>query len=285
MAELAETVEELRRDRTHGGSWLARRAVEALLGVLDEPVDSAEELLGRLLEAGRELASARPAQGAVASAVGRLVASGHAASHLPAAELRRLLAEEASALIAGRDRAAASIAVHVAPRLRDATLLTHSFSATVREAVLHGSPARVLCTVSAPFEEGRRLADELRAEGVEAELVEDGRVSEALETASLVLVGADTVYEDGSVTNKTGTRPLADGAQVAGVPLLVACELLKLAPGPPPEVEQEPDLRDLTPPSLVDEIVTEEGPCVPGDVLALIDRTPFLREGRRLLFA
>ena len=284
MAELAESVEELRQDRTHGGSWLARRAVEALLGVVEEPAASTDELLGRLLDAGRELAAARPAHGAVASAVGRLVASGHAASHLPAAELRRLLSEEANALIAGRDRAAASIAVHLAPRLRDATVLTHSFSATVREAVLHGSPARVLCTVSAPFEEGRRLADELRAEGAKAELVEDGRVPEALEAASLVLVGADTVYEDGSFTNKIGTGPLAQGAHAAGVSVLVACELLKLAPGPPPKVEQEPDLRDLTPASLVDAIVTEEGPCAPEEVLTLIDRTPFLREGRRLLF-
>ena len=45
-------------------------------------------------------------------------------------------------------------------------MLTHSDSATVREAVLHTPPARVFCTASAPFEEGRRLADDLRTEGL-----------------------------------------------------------------------------------------------------------------------
>ena len=284
MAELAERVEELRANRTNGGSWLARRAVEALLAEVEEPAASTEELLERLLEAGRGLATARPSQGAIAAAVGRLVASAHAASHLAPDELQRLLAEEANALIAGRDRAAASIAVHLAPQLEDATVLTHSASATVREAVLHGSPARVLCTVSAPFEEGRRLAEELREEGLDAELVEDDRTADALATASLLLVGADTVYEDGSVKNKIGTRPLAEAAASAGVRVVVACELLKLAPSAPSADEDEPELRDLTPPELVDGIATEEGVSSPEEVLPLIDRTPFLREGYRLLF-
>ena len=105
--------------------------------------------------------------GAIAHAVGRLVASADASSHLSPDELQRLVSEEGNALIAGRDRAAASIAVHLAPLLRDALVLTHSSSATVREAVLHTPPARVFCTASAPFEEGRRLAEDLRAEGLE----------------------------------------------------------------------------------------------------------------------
>jgi len=50
-----------------------------------------------------------------------------------------------------------------------------------------------LCTASAPFEEGRRLAEEPSSEGLEVELVEEGDVERALETASLVRVGADTV--------------------------------------------------------------------------------------------
>jgi len=285
VASLSETVEELRRDRIHGGSWMARRAVEALLEVTAEPASSTAGLLERLLDAGRELATARPAMGAITHAVGRVVASAQTASHLQPDELQHLVFDEANALIASRDRAAASIAVHLAPSLRDALVLTHSASATVREAVLHTPPARLFCTASAPLEEGRRLAEDLRAEGLEVELVEDGDVHRALETASLVLVGADTVYEDGSLKNKIGTRPLAEAAQRIGIRTLVACELLKLVPVPSPTVEDEPELRDTTPSELVDEIVTEEGPMVPEDVKSLIERTPFLRDGYRLLRA
>jgi ribose 1,5-bisphosphate isomerase len=285
VGALAETVEELRSNRTHGGSWMARRAVEALLEVASQPTSSTVELLERLLDAGRELAEARPAMGAITHAVGRLVASAYSASHLPPDDLRRLVSEEAGALIAGRDRAAASIAVHLAPSLRDALLLTHSASATVREAVLHTPPARLFCTVSAPFEEGRRLAEDLRTEGLDVELVEDTEVGRALEVASLVLVGADTVYDDGSIKNKIGTRPIAEAARRTSVRTLVACELLKLAPIPPPIVEDEPELRDTTPAMLVDEIVTEEGSVAPDQVRTLIERTPFLRDGYRLLKA
>jgi translation initiation factor 2B subunit (eIF-2B alpha/beta/delta family) len=259
---------------------MARRAVEALLEIT---APSTDELLQRLLVAGRELAAARPAMGGIAHAVGRLVASAHTASHLGLEELQRLVSEEASALIAGRERAAASIAVHLAPSLQDALVLTHSDSATVREAVLHTRPARLFCTASVPFEEGRQLAADMRAEGLEVELVGDDDAGRALETVSLVLVGADTVYEDGSIKNKIGTRPIAEAARQMGVRTIVACEVLKLAPIPPSTVEDEPELRDTTPSELVDEIVTEEGPVVPEEVQSLMDRTPFLRDGYRLL--
>jgi translation initiation factor 2B subunit (eIF-2B alpha/beta/delta family) len=137
--------------------------------------------------------------------------------------------------------------------------------------------------VSAPFEEGRQLAEDLGAEGLEVELVEDNDVDRALETVSLVLVGADTVYEDGSIKNKIGTRPLAEAAQRRGIRTLVACEVLKVAPLRSPAVEDEPELRDITPSELVDEIVTEEGAIIPEDVKSLIEQTPFLRDGYRLL--
>jgi translation initiation factor 2B subunit (eIF-2B alpha/beta/delta family) len=98
-----------------------------------------------------------------------------------------------------------------------------------------------------------------------------------------VLVGADTVYEDGTLKNKVGTRPLLEAAARSGVRTVVACEILKLAPIPPPSDEDEPDLRDTTAPDVVDAIVTEEGSVTPEEVRSLIDRTPFLREGYRLL--
>jgi translation initiation factor eIF-2B subunit delta len=263
---------------------MARRAIEALLDVAAEPASSCDELLDRLLQAGRVLVAARPAIGAIAHVVARLVASAHTAAHLPPGELQRLVAEEGAGLIGSRDRAANSIAVQLAPVLEDALVLTHSASATVREAVLHTPPARVSCTVSAPFEEGRRFAAELQAEGLDASVVEPDEVLRSLAGVSLVLVGADTVYEDGSIGNKVGTRQLAEAAHRTGVPFIVACEVLKLAPGPP-TVDEEPELRDLTPPDLVDQIVTEEGMLTPEDIGQLMDRTPFLRDGYRLVRA
>lgn len=282
---LTERLDELRSDREHGGSWMARRAVEALVEVAGEPVESSEELLENLTLAGRELASSRPAMGAIAGAVGRVLAAAQVASYLPADELRRLFEEEARGLIGSRDRAARAIAIHLAPSLADALVVTHSASATVREAVAHTQPARVVCTVSAPFEEGRRFADDLREAGLNVELVEDDDAAAALEHASLLLVGADTVFRDGSVVNKVGTQPLARAAAERGVRTVVACEVIKLAPMDAPERLPEGDFFDVTPCEDVDTIVTEEGAYGSDEIRSLIDRTPFLRDGYRLLAA
>ena len=51
--------------------------------------------------------------------------------------------------------------------------MTHSASATVREALLHASPKRAICTVSEPVGEGRAFAEELRTQGLDVELIDD----------------------------------------------------------------------------------------------------------------
>ena len=279
---LTERVEELRSDRSHGGSWMARRAVEALAEVAGEPAESSPELLERLDAAGRELAATRRAMGAIAGAVGRVLAAAHHGAHLAPEELRRLVQEEVRGLVDSRDRAAAAIAIQLAPSLTDAFVLTHSASATVREAVLHTPPELVFCTVSAPFEEGRSFAEDLRSSRLDVELVDDADAEQALERASLFLIGADTVFRDGVVCNKVGTRPLAEAATRLGVRTVVACEVIKLAPiDAPARIDDEHF--DITPAEYVDEIVTEEGAYSSDDVRTLIDRTPFLREGYSIL--
>jgi ribose 1,5-bisphosphate isomerase len=281
---LGERVEELRTDRNHGGSWMARRAVEALVEVAEQATAGGEELLEELVAAGRELAGSRPGVGAVAGAVGRLLAAASRHGQLELDQLRQLVREEAEALVEGRNRAAASIAIQLRERLEEAIVLTHSASATVREALLHTPPERVICTVSSPQDEGRAFAEELRESGLDVELVEDEDAPRQLEWASLLLVGADTVFRCGTLSNKPGTRALAEAAAEESVPTVVACEVIKLAP-----IDAEharalgTELLDLTRPELIDRIVTEEGAYLSEEIPALVDRTPFLREGYALL--
>ena len=147
---------------------------------------------------------------------------------------------------------------------------------------MHTRPERIVCTVSAPFEEGRAFADDLRAEGLDVDLVDDDAAESALERASLFLIGADTVFRDGAVCNKVGTSPLAEAAERHGVRTVVACEVIKLVLiDAPARIDDEHF--DVTPAELVDEIVTEEGAYASDEVAALVDRTPFLGEGYSVL--
>jgi ribose 1,5-bisphosphate isomerase len=265
---------------------MARRAVETLVDVANEETARGEELLEILVDAGRALAASRPAVGAITGAVGRLLAVARAGAHLGDDEMCRMLHEEANALIAGRDRAGRSIAIQLQERLTDALVVTHSASATVREALLYTPPAEVVCTVSSPFEEGRAFAEELEGEGLEVELVEDDEAAANLEHASLMLVGADTIFRDGSICNKVGTATMAAAAGELGVPVVVASEVIKLAPiGASEALEQIQGEQyfDVTVADDVDEIVTEEGTFASAEIAVLIDRTPFLRDGYQLL--
>jgi translation initiation factor eIF-2B subunit delta/methylthioribose-1-phosphate isomerase len=223
------------------------------------------------VEVGRELVRARPAMGAIAGALGRVLAAGRSDEQV---------LEEARALVEARERASRAIAVLLAPHIQG-VVMTHSNSATVHEALAHTPPQRVVCTTSQPVGEGRELAARLRDEGLTVELVDDTDAEHAVGTVGLLLVGADTVFHDGSLVNKVGTAGLTKAAKEAGVPVVVACEVIKLAPVDARDPGE--DRFDLTPPEQIDRYVTEEGEYTPEDIGSLIDRTPFLRDGYELL--
>jgi translation initiation factor 2B subunit (eIF-2B alpha/beta/delta family) len=264
-SRLAERVEMIEQDDRHGASWLAREAVEAVC----EAVELGEDPVAL----GQRIVAARPAMGAIAGALGRVLASGRSDEQI---------VEEAHALIEARERAGKAIAVLLAPHM-SGVVMTHSSSATVREAVEHTPPERIVCTVSEPGGEGRELAEALRGSELAVDVVDDTDAEHALGTVNLLLLGADTVFRDGSLVNKVGTAGLAKAAKKAGVPVIVACEVIKLAPVDPRDPGE--DRFDLTPPEHIDLFVTEEGEYPPGDIEALIDRTPFLHDGYALLLA
>jgi translation initiation factor 2B subunit (eIF-2B alpha/beta/delta family) len=286
-AVLAQRVQELRDDRSHGASWMARRAVETLSELAEMETKSCDDLLERLRNAGRQLAAVRPGVGAVAGAVGRVLAAAGHESHLDIPNLRRVVQEEAKALDDARVRAAASITIQLRARLDGATVMTHSASGTVREAFQQTEPKKILCTTSEPVGEGRAFVEDLAAAGHDVELVDDADAPSRVPETSILLIGADTVFRDGTLCNKVGTIPLAKAATTAGIPTVVAAEVIKVAPVPgsqaPELADIERSLFELVPADLITEVVTEEGPFAPDEIAALVDRVPFLSEGYALV--
>ena len=176
-------------------------------------------------------------------------------------------------MIGSRERAAATIAVLLRQELEEKIVMTHSASATAREALLHAGPGRVVCTVSEPVGRGprcsppswRRLGSPPRSSPTRTPSTRSPR-------SSILLLGADTVFRDGSLLNKVGTHPLAKAASRRGVPVVVASEVLKVAPADPHQPDEE--RVDLTPAKWITRYVTEEGVFAPDEIAALIDRTP-----------
>jgi translation initiation factor eIF-2B subunit delta len=173
-----------------------------------------------------------------------------------------------------------------------ATISTsESVRALAAAATRGGRECRAIVAESRPSCEGVDFATSLPTWGVPVTLVVDAALPGLLGRCQLVLVGADSISEDGFV-NKVGTYPLALAAREAGVPLYVASLSDKLLPAairgrtdrvwdpgevlndPPPGVTVENRYFERVPLSLVTGIVTERGLVAPADVPAMIAERP-----------
>jgi len=106
-----------------------------------------------------------------------------------------------------------------------ARVLTLSRSESVRRALAGLAPGRrpreVVVLESLPGGEGRAQARDLRRAGLHVRCAVDTEGPALARTVDLLLIGADAVYEDGSVVHKVGTRRLAQIARRSGVPVVV----------------------------------------------------------------
>lgn len=291
-ADLAAAIEALRADRRHGASALARQVATAVARwAVEAQAASRQEFLASLRTAATRLAGARPSMPALAQVAGLLVeAAGEAPPYEDINALRRRVEEAARQVVEGWAAAADRIAGHAGAVL-PATVLTHSYSASVAAALRARKPVRVVLCESRPLFEGRATARELAAAGIAVTLVTDAQGPLFLSEVEAVLVGADGVLADGSAVNKVGTYPLALAARDRGRPFYVACESMKISAredwgeaeaeeGDPAEVLPDPidgvSVRnvyfELTPARLVTALITDEGVYRPDEVAPLVER-------------
>jgi translation initiation factor 2B subunit (eIF-2B alpha/beta/delta family) len=116
--------------------------------------------------------------------------------------------------------------------------------------------------------EGKRLANDLVALGVPVKLIADSAVDSLISKVNLVLVGADSVFKDGSLIHKIGTKHIAVAAKGYEIPLYSACEAMKFSAldflGGQPDIPQ--DIFDATRAECVSDFITEEGTLEPNMV-------------------
>ncbi len=176
----------------------------------------------------------------------------------------------------------------------DDTILTHSYSSSVRDILIKahrsGCSFQVIATESRPSMEGKQLAQELGRQGIITTLVVDAACFEMMERCQKVIVGADRVSEQFFV-NKVGTRGIAVSAKAEGRDFYVACDTTKFVPGslgvythkqhPPEEVLErrfpnvivENPYSEVIPLSLVTAIVCEAGFLPPAGIKEYLSET------------
>jgi translation initiation factor 2B subunit (eIF-2B alpha/beta/delta family) len=271
MENLEQRIAQVRNDREHGSRWLVHETISIMQDLANAQTSSEDEHLRQLRHAGQELMRARPAMAAIAGAVARILnASGGSAG----------TAREAAHLMEEYDSAIERITEHARPLLTG-TLMTHSLSGTVLEVLIACRTAieRVIVLEGCPRCEGRDVARELSKHAVAVTLITDAQADIFLPQCHAVVVGADTVLENGDVLNKAGTALLGWAAHGQNIPLYILCETLKISlrrwtgdltqleEKEPEEVLEQPIpgvtvhnfYFDHTPAKLVTKVITEQG--------------------------
>lgn len=258
--DIEERIKAIAADRQHGATDLAREALDILRTAAER--DGVEVLPA----IAAKLSSVRPAMAAIKNAVTRVVDD-------PAA-----LASPAAAVDASRhvrewlDYSSQVVVEQAAALLPEgARIVTCSFSsAVIRSCVLAGATRQLevvaLESRVRDIAYGERVAAVLRVEGVVCSVMADEGMGEALQGATLVLVGADRVLPSGSLVNGIPSLALAQAAHRA-VPFYAICEAFKLDA----ERTMEPGF-DLVPAGLVTGYVTEHGVTAPAEVWAVHQR-------------
>ena len=141
-------------------------------------------------------------------------------------------------------------------------------------------PREVIVLESRPGGEGRLLARDLRRSGVTARSVPDTEAPSWVRKVDRVLIGADTIYADGSVVHKVGTRALALAAHRHGVPVVVVSGLSKAVAQRRP-AHRLPALFDVTPPRAITEYWTDHGVRLGGRWTGIPPRRPTRLSGPR----
>lgn len=112
------------------------------------------------------------------------------------------------------------------------TLIAYDYSSTVAaivEAVCRARPnSKIVVPESRAIAGGRRYLETFVRQGIAVHYVLDAAFEQLLDATAVVLLGAESLRCDGSLTNTVGSRPLARLANWRQCPVFGCAELLKL---------------------------------------------------------
>jgi translation initiation factor eIF-2B subunit delta len=229
-----EALDRILRDRESGSLRLAGYALDCLHSVMEEVrAETVAEFCGGVERMARRLAVIRPAMASITNVVAYVVYTlkAKAGGSSSVEELKRV-AHHTIHFLRGELDAAVGRVARAFSKVGGShrSFLTLSFSTTVLGALSAVQPAAVIVAESAPRFEGRRLALELARRGCRVTVTLDFAAVSSVERVDAVVLGADSVCEDGSVVNKVGSRALALAARASGRPVYALFDRWKLVP-------------------------------------------------------
>ncbi|RLE50792.1 MAG: ribose 1,5-bisphosphate isomerase [Candidatus Methanomethylicota archaeon] len=304
------SVEQIAKDiasmKIRGAARIGRAAARALaITAKQSKASKPDELMEDLRRTSELLLSTRPTAVSLSNSI-RYVMYRATQAYQSGASVKKL---KFMVIKAAKDfrlsslKAIVTIGVIGSRRIKDGdVILTHCNSSAALSIMVKAKQAgksfQVIATETRPLYQGRLTAKYLSKHGIPVTLIVDSAVRFVMHEVDKVIVGADVVTANGAVVNKIGTSLIALAAREARVRFFVAAETYKFSPltvlGELVEIEERPPEEivpksflskypsvkvrnpafDVTPPELIDLIITEKG-IIPPQCAILILKEEF----------
>lgn len=252
----ARRIRAIKEDIRKGGSELSRSALEDLKEYGNTcDAESPADLKNELLDLAMQMQLARPSMAVLWNVMQRWI---EALAAMPLETgmdaAREFAIEQAQTLQQTSVQAGKTIVQTVSPQIPPGSvILIHSYSTTVLSVLetMQTADCKVIMTEARPGVEGRRLARALSEFKISTTYITEAQLGCFMPQADLVLLGADSVLEDGSVVNKAGTYLVALAAKDLQVPVWVLAESFKHSHRRTDEIElEEMDADELQLPAI-----------------------------------
>ncbi|MFQ5650413.1 MAG: translation initiation factor eIF-2B [bacterium] len=284
-----ELLKDVTNDRRSGAWGVARKAITCLDLLAKEMSGApAEELVAEVERVGATVLKAQPAMAQLTHLFNTLFVMIENEPSADSLVLSRKISGEAKRFYEHCENAVSRAANYGAALINeDSMVLVHSNSSTIFETITAahnaGKTFEVLLSESRPILEGRTCARDLAKLGIPSTYFVDAAIAKAIERADIILLGADTVFEN-TLINKIGSRAICLLSREAVVPCYAACESSKfisrrLGPKrepprdpaevweePPPETTVENTYFEEVALELFNGIITEEGIFTPEEI-------------------
>jgi translation initiation factor eIF-2B subunit delta len=281
-----EAVKRISLDREHGAAQLAKEALKALKLIIKmDKSKNLTEFLINVEEAGFKLANARPSMASLMNLISKTIYLIKENSNtLSLKELKKFAILKINEVIFESENAVNKIAELASKFIKEKTVITHSFSSTVIEAIKKSSVKKVIVSEGRPLFEGRKTAIQLSKFNIPTVLITDAALGFFISKSEAALVGCDSILIDGSIVNKVGTYLLALAAKDNNIPFYVVSETSKIIPKNineikleivsgkeiakklPKKIKVENLYFDVTKPNLITALITEEGIIKPEEI-------------------
>src|SRR5579883_3043074 len=225
---IADLIAGVASDREHGASWLSREALR-IVGecATQSTARDAARIVQEVRACARDLIRARPGMTPVRYWMEQVLVDVDrlAEANLGQTDLRSAIAERSRSLAAEARLAAVRAARNAADALApESAVFTASFSQTVLDALRLAGRAgklRVVLAAESRDPSGHRYGADLVAAladaDIPAEVIPDDALAERISEATVVWLGADSIFSDGSVLNGTPSFAVAEAAHRAEI--------------------------------------------------------------------